>query len=668
MAIASLRRQYRTTRHDGVPGEPLRYHARMPPSRAVLVDRFMRLPRRSSEVWQGGVVRARTLLEEPDGSVRRPLAAVWVSLGNGMMNVELIEGASADLDVVVRALAELGLKFTAGRPARLEVADAALGSQLTGALADPELAITVRADLPAVDHVLRLMEEGTSSRPPLPEALEAPGVTVERMRDFAEAAREFHQAALWDHLSDEDLVHVEAPKVAAGLRLFTVLGAAGQTFGLGFYARQRDFEAIHASGDPDTLLGRDGHWTLLFGPIDDMPFGDADLWEAERLAVAGPAAYPVAMWYGGGGKMRRPRANELNDLTIILRALGRTTEAEIDRGRFSHEVHGHAGPVTVTLAIPELLAPLEAPAARRPGPPDRRALERVTAEAERFIQGTFFKSLEEANTALREHFSGPIDDLPSTAATPLDKAQDVMYRAWEARGRRRVQLARRALELSADCADAYVLLAEESRAPEAALALYAQGVAAGERALGPDFFAQEAGRFWDIAATRPYMRARFGLAQALEDANRHDDAIEHYRELLRLNEGDNLGVRHVLLTALMLAGRDAETPALLARFDDEPTALWHYGRALAVFRREGDSPAARESLRAALRSNRHVPQYLADEADWAGPAPSSYEIGSREEAVLYDLEQGEAWRATPEALGWLRAHAPSRRSGKRRKR
>jgi hypothetical protein len=118
----------------------------------------------------------------------------------------------------------------------------------------------------------------------------------------------------------------------------------------------------------------------------------------------------------------------------------------------------------------------------------------------------------------------------------------------------------------------------------------------------------------------------------------------------------------------MLAGRDAETGALLARFADEATALWGYGRALAVFRREGNSRAAREALRAAVRINRHVPQYLTGDADWPGPVPTLYEPGSREEAVLCDIEQGEAWEATPDALRWLRAQAPPHRSGKKRRR
>jgi tetratricopeptide (TPR) repeat protein len=640
------------------------------PPRSLIIERFKRLPRRSSDVWQGGVVRARTLVERPDGSVRRPWAAVWVSLATSRMNIKLAEddGAATDPSLALEVLLDLGLKFTQTRPAGLEVADDTLGAELAEALADPELTVRVRADLPAVDHVVREMERAMGETPPLPEALDSPGVTVERMRAFAEAARDFYQAAPWQHLSDEDLIHVEAPAVASGLRHFTVLGAAGQTFGLGFFADPKDFEALHESPDPRGLLGRKGKWTVLYGPIDEMPFGDADLWDHQRLAVAGPPAYPVAMWYGAGGNLRRPRAQALGDLTAILLALGRSTEADIDRGRWSHEVPGHDGLSIVTLAIPELLAPLDAPPPRRPGVPDRRAMERLTAEVQRFTQGSQFESLEDANKALRQRFSGPIDDLPSTATTPLEKAQDLMYRAFGARGRRRIQLARKALEVSADCADASVMLAEHSHTPEAALALYEQALAAGERALGPDVFAQEGGRFWGLVTTRPYMRARLGLAQTLEELDRNDEAIAHYRELLRLDAGDSQGVRYALLSALLVVERDTESAALIEQFGDDPTATWHYARALVTFRREGDSRAARECLRTAQRTNRHVPQYITGDDEWPGPEPTTYVPGSREEAVICDADLGDAWRATPDATRWLRGQAPARRSGKRRKR
>jgi tetratricopeptide (TPR) repeat protein len=633
---------------------------------SLMIERFKRLPRRTHDVWQGGLVRARTWVENPDGGVRRPWAAVWVSSATGMINMELAESDVADPSVALQVLVDLGLKFARCRPASLEMTDAALGAQLAEALGDPELAVAVRGDLPEVDRVLReaqrSMEEDGSD---LPDTLDARGVTVERMRAFADAAREFYTAAPWQHLSDQDLIHVEAPAVAGGLRYVSVLGAARVTFGLGFFQSADEFEAVQETTDPMALLTARGKWSVTFGPLDQLPFGDADLWQDHGLVVAGPTAYPLAVWFGPD-ELRRPDARELADLEAILRAIARSTEAEIDRGRWTIKLSSHDGPLSVTLAIPELLIPLDAEPPRR-GPADRRAMERVTTAIDRFVQGSDFKSLEEANAALRERFSGPMADVPSTATTPLEKAQDLMYHAFDARGRRRIQLARKALELSTDCADAFVVLAEESFAPETARNFYEQGVQAGERALGPDVFTRHAGRFWDILGTRGYLRARLGLAQSLEDLGRVDEAIQHYHELLRLNTSDNQGVRYLLLSVLLDEGRAAEALMLIGRFDEE-SALWCYGRALALFQREGDSAAARDALRTALRANRHVPQFLTEEADWPGLEPTGYSPGSREEAVVCDGDLGDAWDATLGAIDWLRKQAPARRSGKRRKR
>jgi tetratricopeptide (TPR) repeat protein len=633
---------------------------------SLMIERFKRLPRRTHDVWQGALVRARTWVEDPDGSVRRPWAAVWVSSATGMVNIQLAESDVADPNVALQTLVDLGLKFAHCRPARLEMTDAALGAQLVEALGDLELAVSVRPDLPEVDRVLREAQRSMDDDDPdLPDALEARGVTVERMRAFADAAREFYAAAPWQHLSDQDLIHVEAPAIAGGLRYVSVLGAARVTFGLGFFQSPDEFEAVQETTDPMALLTARGKWSVTYGPFDQLPFGDADLWQDHGLIVASPAAYPVAIWFGPD-ELRRPDARELADLEAILRAIARSTEAEIDRGRWTIKLSTHDGPQSVTLAIPELLIPLDAAPPRR-GPGDHRAMERVTAEIDRFVQGSDFTSLEEANAALRERFSGPMADVPSTATTPLEKAQDLIYRAFDARGRRRLQLARKALELSADCADAYVVLAEESFAPETARNLYEQGVRAGERALGPDVFTRHAGRFWGVVGTRPYLRARYGLAQSLEDLGRVDEAIQHYHEVLRLNVSDNQGVRYSLLSVLLDEGRAAEALMLIGRFDEE-SALWCYGRALALFQREGDGAAAREALRTAVRANRHVPQFLTEEADWPGLEPTGYSPGSREEAMVCDGELGDAWDATPGAIDWLRKQAQARRSGKRRRR
>lgn len=98
---------------------------------------------------------------------------------------------------------------------------------------------------------------------------------------------------------------------------------------------------------------------------------------------------------------------------------------------------------------------------------------------------------------------------PRARRNLLDQAQEIIYRAWETADRkRRVVLAEKAIAISPDCADAYVLLAEEAIALDSAHELYRQGVEAGARALGKRAFADDAGHFWGILETRPYMRAR----------------------------------------------------------------------------------------------------------------------------------------------------------------
>ena len=105
--------------------------------------------------------------------------------------------------------------------------------------------------------------------------------------------------------------------------------------------------------------------------------------------------------------------------------------------------------------------------------------------------------------------------------------------------------------MSPDCADAYVLLAEDdARSVGRAKSYFEQGMAAGERALG-DKFDEYVGHFWGVTETRPYMRTRRGLASCLWSMGDTDAAVEHYHEMLRLNPNDNQGIRYELLYCLL---------------------------------------------------------------------------------------------------------------------
>jgi len=240
----------------------------------------------------------------------------------------------------------------------------------------------------------------------------------------------------------------------------------------------------------------------------------------------------------------------------------------------------------------------------------------------------------------------------------VDEAQEIMYDAWEAPTRQRAValLAKKALAISADCADAYNLLAEKTaQSPEEVLDLYRKGVEAGERALGKKAFKEDVGHFWGLLETRPYMRARAGLAQSLWEAGQREEAVEHYWDLLRLNPNDNQGIRDLLMPFLIELGRDEEAEKLFKRFEEDGMAVWMYSRALLDFRKHGGSPAAVKSLKAALDENKYVPSYLLGRKRMPRTLPDHYGFGDDNEAVLYAHGNKAAWKATPGAMEWLSA-------------
>lgn len=296
--------------------------------------------------------------------------------------------------------------------------------------------------------------------------------------------------------------------------------------------------------------------------------------------------------------------------------------------------------------------------------PDARAMERMSANIGRLLEEQDFDSIEQAQAFLDRTLLEGGGFLPEAAApdTPLEKAQDLVYEALEAESaRKRTQLARRALKISGDCADAYVLLAEESAGSlEEARELYQQGVEAGERALGRETFEEDAGYFWSILETRPYMRARQGLAFCLWELGERQEAIEHYKQMLDLNPDDNQGIRHELSSCLLDEDLDEELGDLLERYENDVLAEWVYTRALWTFRKEGDTEGATKALEDAIETNPYVPLYLLGRKSLPSALPDLMRLGDESEAVSYVARALTIWLRTPSALEWLRGNVDER--------
>jgi tetratricopeptide (TPR) repeat protein len=642
---------------------------------SLALGRFKQLAQRSGEVWQGAVVRFPMWVvneDDPDGPPVRPTGALWASVRTGLIHLDLAQNNQPpSADLALSTFLEFGLKWARGlegRPGRVEVQNLELRESLAGPLATLDTPVALVSDLPAVrDAVHQLEARETGGR--LPGILESPGVSVDRLRAFADAAAIFFAARPWEQLSNEDLLVVDGARVPQQLRHVCVLGRGGQQFGLAFFDERAAFERLLTGADTGRQMSR-AHG-VTFGAMHEMPFADHDAWLDHALPVAGAGAYPVAADISRNGSFRRPDAGELTHSEAVLRALAATTEDELDAGTWRKRVETFDGPVDLTLTLPFLVEAEAGKGTRRITALPRAAAEREVARISRLLGERSFESLDEVNAELaRLNDAGTQDEIPpARELTPLERAQDVAYDAMEVQGRLRLKRARQALALSPDCADAWVLLAEEAMTPAAALELYERALQAGEKAIGAERFASLRGSFWGHVETRPYMRARLGIAGVLRNEGRYDEALAHYRALLELNPHDNQGVRYLLLTALLALDRNEEAGLLLAEYENDGQALWPYARLLWQFRTDRDPSRLRAAYDAASAANAHVLHYLLNPESTPFSEGSHFALGSREEAAYVVDEIGDMFDGLDGAIDWIYERGRDRPvRGRRRRR
>jgi tetratricopeptide (TPR) repeat protein len=151
------------------------------------------------------------------------------------------------------------------------------------------------------------------------------------------------------------------------------------------------------------------------------------------------------------------------------------------------------------------------------------------------------------------------------------------------------------------------------------------------------------------------MRACAALAETLWALDLREEAVEHHRELLRLNPNDNQGLRYRQAEWLLWLERYEEVDELFATYEDDAAAALAYTKALAAFRREGDSADARRLLQEAREFNPHVPLYLSGRKRLPKRLPDHVGFGDDSEAVDYASGAAALWASVPGALTWLEA-------------
>lgn len=263
-----------------------------------------------------------------------------------------------------------------------------------------------------------------------------------------------------------------------------------------------------------------------------------------------------------------------------------------------------------------------------------------------------FKSEDELKDFLNDMMNKKIDDIPK-GKTKKDKSQDLVYQSYDLPVSKGKKLIKQALELDPDNVDAYNYLAEIEEDIKKALKIYEKGVAIGEKTLGKKMFIEKKGYFWGIFETRPYMRAKSGLAYCLYALGEFNDAIKHYQELLELNPNDNQGIRHLLSTILIELNDYKKYEELLKQFENEGSAVWSFNYALYKYKKEGSSKTSEKALSEAYKRNNNVIDYMLGLKKMPKEQPQYIGFGDENEAVACVNDTWHLWDKTKGAFDWL---------------
>lgn len=273
-------------------------------------------------------------------------------------------------------------------------------------------------------------------------------------------------------------------------------------------------------------------------------------------------------------------------------------------------------------------------------------LEKKLAQIEHITSEREFESMEELNEFLESPFE--IDN-----ESDEQIAQNLVFEAMEATGKKRKKLINDALKIDDNSIDAYVLLGNDSLSVKQALSYYEKALQIGEGKFR-DTFEEEKGHFWGIVSTRPFMRAKEAYAIALKSNEMIPDAIRQYEEMLKLNPNDNQGIRFPLCDTYLESNNFKAANKLLEDFVDDEATHFQYNRVIVEYLINGYSKGLEKKISSALEQNRHVSDYLLERKKITDNIPDFFSIGDETEAKIYVLETKHLWKMHKPLLAILR--------------
>ena len=277
---------------------------------------------------------------------------------------------------------------------------------------------------------------------------------------------------------------------------------------------------------------------------------------------------------------------------------------------------------------------------------------------------------EDTNTAIlnkvdaedKEETAIAVDDIEKEKKEPFKFAvhknfviaEGIIDYAWKQKNyKNKAKYAKEALEIYADCADAYIILSKDSSLNNLQKkALLEKAVKAAENLLKIDNLETAEPELFELKIAEPLFGAKYSLAVHLWENEEKEAAIENALEILKYNKQDNLMIRNIVVNWLLIEKEYTQLKHLLVKYEKDGLAAINYSR-VALLYKTNEIKEAENALRRAYKINPFVVTYILKQKTVPSLLPHIFKLGSEEEAIKYVGSALEVWK-DPKMIQWIK--------------
>lgn len=254
-----------------------------------------------------------------------------------------------------------------------------------------------------------------------------------------------------------------------------------------------------------------------------------------------------------------------------------------------------------------------------------------------FLKNNNVENIDEANEKLQEFIKMYNNGEIEYENTPLDDAYEILEEAQNARNEKEaIKLAKKAYEKSPECFDAILFRCDLEENGIKRMKLLDDGLETEKnRLIKEKYFDKEnIGHFYGIFETRPYIRGLVVKAEYLLEEGKLRQAESICKEVLRLNENDNMGARYLLMAIFATLEEENDMLKLYKKYPEEDLEMLF--PLFALYYKIGNDKKAKEYLNRVNKCNSNFVKIFNDTIKESDKVkPGYYSRGDSSEIFMY---------------------------------